>query len=56
VVADEPDVRAGLDGRRGVVGARPVADRVAEAPELVDAVGLNGAEDGVERGAVGVNV
>ena len=56
VVADEPDVRPSLDRGRGVVGARPVADRVAEAPEFVDAVGLDGAEDSVERGAVRVNV
>jgi hypothetical protein len=56
VVADERDVGALRDGRSRLVRARPVPDRVAEAPDLVYAVTIDRGEYSGERGVVGVNV
>ena len=56
VVADQAQV-GGLAGERhALVGLRPVADKVAEAPELVDALRLDVGEHGLVRGQVSVDV
>ena len=49
VVADEAQVRALADDGGHLVRARPVADEVAQAPELVRRVGVDRLEDGLER-------
>jgi hypothetical protein len=49
VVADEAQLRALADDVGHFVRARPVADEVAEAPELVRRVGVDRLEDGLER-------
>jgi hypothetical protein len=56
VVADEREVGASGDERRRLVGVGPVADRVAEAPELVDVLVVDRRQNGGERRAVRVDV
>jgi len=49
VVPDEADSRPLADDLDHLVGPRPVADEVAEAPQLVRRVGVDRLEDGLER-------
>jgi hypothetical protein len=56
MVADERQIGAAGDGRGRLVRVGPVADRVAEAPELVDPLALDRLEDGGQRSAVRMNV
>jgi hypothetical protein len=48
VVADEADPRPLANDLDHLVGPRPVADQVAEAPELLRRVGVDRLEDGLE--------
>jgi len=56
MVAGQREICALRDHGRRLVRIRPVADRVAEAPELVDALVRDRVEDGGQRSAVRVNV
>ena len=49
VVADEARLRPLADDVDHLVRARPVADEVTQAPELVRRVGVDRLEDGLER-------
>jgi len=49
MVADEAQLRPLADDVDHLVRARPVADEVAQAPELVRRVGVDRLEDGLER-------
>jgi hypothetical protein len=56
VVPDQAQRAAFLHDRCALVGVGPVADDVAEAPELVDAGALHVGENRLEGGQVGVDV
>ncbi len=56
MIADETDVAAFADQFRAGVGLSSVSDHVAEAPKLLGAGFLDGCENGLESGLVGVDI